>query len=301
MFGGQVRYGFWGLKTGPGFCIGIGVFALFLFAFTSLAQAELQFATLAEISIPEQTPPYILHQNFPRDVEEGRPEQLFFDALARTVFTDAGLSFIEQPQQPWKRAYQETLYGPRHVVYPTTRIEDRENKLKWVGPISRTVWNLYSLKNSVWENRKIADIFNSARIGVTLGSAREHYLRKRGAKHIVAVARDEQLFAMLNADRIDVLAMGVASIDFLTHDQDQPKIDIGRLASYRVCYLYFALSNDSPNSDVMDLQNSLERLYRNGHFLAMRRKFDLNADPKSEFIQSIIDPKNRQVGCEDID
>ncbi|WP_168173691.1 ABC transporter substrate-binding protein [Thalassospira sp. TSL5-1] len=226
---------------------------------------------------------------------------MFFDAMARKLFEDAGLSFIEQPQQPWKRAYQETIYGPRHVIYPTTRTEEREDKLKWVGPISRTFWNLYSRKNSVWAGRKIADIFKSARIGVTLGSAREHYLRKRGAKNVVAVARDDQLFAMLNANRIDVLAMGFASIDFLTNDLKQPDIDIGLLTSYRVCYLYFALSKDSPNTDVMDLQNSLERFYQDGRFLAMRRKFDLNADPENYFIKAITDPKNRNVGCKDID
>ncbi|WP_147252960.1 ABC transporter substrate-binding protein [Thalassospira profundimaris] len=234
-------------------------------------------------------------------MEEGRPEQLFFDAMARNLFEDAGLSFVEQPQQPWKRAYQETIYGPRHVIYPTTRTEDREDKLKWVGPISRTFWNLYSRKNSVWAGRSLAEIFKSARIGVAMGSAREHYLRKRGAQNVVAFARDEQLFAMLNADRVDVLAMGVPSIDFLTHSSEQPEIDIGRLTSYRVCYLYFALSKDSPDTDITDLQNSLEQFYRDGRFLAMRRKFDLNADPESNFIKAITNPENRNVGCKDID
>lgn len=248
------------------------------------------------------TTPYILHQSYPKNGEEGRPEQLFFDALTRLLFKKAGLRFTEQVQQPWKRAYQETLYGPRHVLYPTTRTAAREDQLKWVGPISRTVWNLYGIKNAGWAGRKLGDIFASARIGVAMGSAREDYLKLRGAKNIVAVQHDDQLLAMLLSDRLDVVAMGAAPLGAAVSNNDvrDGVKDVGRLASYRVCYLYFALSKDSPQSDVAKLQTSLEELYRDGQFLELRRDFSLNADPESDFISSLHDPANHNVGCVDM-
>ncbi|WP_417842738.1 substrate-binding periplasmic protein [Thalassospira sp.] len=257
---------------------------------------------LAEAPSVSNTIPYVLHQSYPNNADEGRPEQLFFDELARSVFKNAGLPFIEQDQQPWKRAYQETIYGPRHVIYPTTRTTDREDDLKWVGPVSRTVWNLYGLKNAGWAHRQPGDIFKSARIGVAMGSARENYLKLRGVKDIVAVQRDDQLLAMLLADRVDVLAMGASPLGFLKSDAENAAVqNVGRLASYRVCYLYFALSKDSPQTDVDKLQNSLDEFYRSGRFLRMRMGFDLNANPESDFIQAIQDPANRNVGCVDVE
>ncbi|AUG54671.1 substrate-binding periplasmic protein [Thalassospira marina] len=278
-----------------------GTVLLLLVSLTGQGLAQTENPAAKAVKSSPQMMPYVLHQSFPRNAGEGRPEQLFFDELARALFKDAGLSFSEQDQQPWKRAYQETLYGPRHVIYPTTRTTDRENDLKWAGPISRTFWNLYGRKDAGWTDQKLADIFASARIGVAMGSAREDYLRKRGAKNIVSVPRDDQLFAMLQAERIDVVAMGAASVDFFSNDPENQGIELGRLASYRVCYLYFALSKDSANGDVAKLQNSLEAFYQDGRFLAMRRDFDLSADPDSEFIQALADPKNRDIGCVDIE
>ncbi|WP_085578513.1 substrate-binding periplasmic protein [Thalassospira mesophila] len=282
-----------GQKKGRFFCVAKWAsFSLVLMSFGVGCRAGAQTPPVSAGT------PYILHQSYPQNAEEGRPEQLFFDELVRSLFKNAKLPFIEQLQQPWKRAYQETLYGPRHVVYPTTRTADRENELEWAGPISRTVWNLYGMKHAGWAGRQLADIFASARIGVAMGSAREDYLRSRGAKNIVAVQRDDQLLAMLLADRIDVLAMGASSLGFLTSDAEARAV--GRLASYRVCYLYVALSKDSPPGDVAKLQASLDRFYLDGHFLAMRRDFKLNADPHSDFIQSLLHPASHNIGCVDM-
>lgn len=225
------------------------------------------------------------------------PESRYFHQLVKEVFVKSGIEFVDVPGAPWKRSYMQTLMGSRYVLFPATRTEDREALFKWVGPISRTVWNLYGLAGNGWAGRKIDDILQNAQIGVTQGSARQHYLEGVGADHVVGVPRDDLLLPMLQAGRVDMIAMGGVPLHRLMVDWDVARQTVVKTATYRTCYLYIAMSPDSAPEDVASLQASLDDLKRSGRFLDLRRQFGLRVNTKGSFIKSMLDLKNNGVGC----
>ncbi|MFH1805712.1 MAG: ABC transporter substrate-binding protein [Pseudomonadota bacterium] len=242
--------------------------------------------------------PYTLHL-YEIDNTGPRPDLAYFDTLARTVFDQAGLPHIEE-KNPWKRAYQATLSGPRQVIYPTTRTPDREDLFAWVGPVSRTVWSLYGLSDGPWRDMPFENVLSQARIGVAMGAAREDYLQQRGVTNLVSVPRQELLVPMLMAQRLDLVALGISHLraDLATHNI--PANRISSMAVYRICYLYLALSRDTPSDHLDALQKSLNRIKESGEFAKIRQKFGLESDEQGSFMQAMMNRGNDGLGCVDV-
>ncbi|URK16695.1 transporter substrate-binding domain-containing protein [Thalassospira sp. GO-4] len=249
---------------------------------------------------------YIIHlSENPRVRSSDRPEPGYFDSLAIELFTQAGIYAEIVPQMPWKRQMELAEREAGHVIYPTTRSDDREDKFKWVGPVSRTIWNLYGFEDRNWSDTGFEDILESARIGTLMGSAREAYLRERGAKQIVIVPREELLLPMLLADRIDLIAIGgnvlrhyIDEIEQKETGANVPKID--GAVSYRSCYLYIAISGDVPDEDILRLQAQLDAFKRNGFFVKNRQTHGLSTNLDGSFLKAMLDLSNNGVRCIDL-
>lgn len=248
---------------------------------------------------------YIIHQseNF-RVRDGGRPEPGYFDSLAIELFEKSGLTFEIVEQMPWKRQMELADHESGHVIYPTTRSEAREDKFKWVGPVSRTVWNLFGFEDRGWSGMSFETILREARIGVMLGSAREAYLRQRGAERLVMVPREELLLPMLRADRLDLVAIGG---NILRHYVDAVREeggdmpDINGMVPYRSCYLYVAISGNVPDTDVAHLQTVLDGFKNDGFFVENRGRHGLSTNPKSAFLSAMLNLDNNGVSCVDLD
>lgn len=205
---------------------------------------------------------------------------------------------------PWKRQMELADHESGHVIYPTTRSEAREDRFKWVGPVSRTVWNLFGFEDRGWSGMSFETILREARIGVMLGSAREAYLRQRGAERLVMVPREELLLPMLRADRLDLVAIGG---NILRHYVDAVREeggdmpDINGMVPYRSCYLYVAISGNVPDKDVSHLQTVLDGFKQDGFFVENRSHHGLSTNPKSAFLSAMLDLDNNGVSCVDLD
>ncbi len=247
------------------------------------------------------TVPYTIHLS-ENGVEALRPEPGYFDEMVLSLFTKSGLSHIVAKQVPWKRVMEEALKGSRHVIYPTTRTIDRENSFKWVGPVSRTIWNLYGYADAKWQNMAFDDILKGARIGVLMGSAREPYLRERGAKYLVMVPREDLLLPMLQADRVDLIAIGGSVLRHYRNIVD-PTVqhrDIDGILPYRSCFLYLAISNDAALDDIIKLQITLDKYKQSGQFMKNRGKHGLSTNQNSSFLRAMLNLENNGVGCVDM-
>ncbi|OSQ31711.1 ABC transporter substrate-binding protein [Thalassospira sp. MCCC 1A03138] len=231
-----------------------------------------------------------------------RPEPGYFDNLVTTLLKDAGLPYVIAAQAPWKRVIEQALQGNRHVIYPTTRTADRENSFKWVGPISRTIWNLYGYADEKWQDMSFDTILSSARIGILLGSARELYLRERGAQQLVLVPREDLLLPMLHADRVDLIAIGGSVLrqyrDIV--DPSAQQRDIDGILPYRSCFLYIAISNAAPIEEIKKLQDSLDKNKISGQFIEFREKHGLSSDTNSAFLRAMLNLDNNGVACIDL-
>lgn len=249
---------------------------------------------------------YTIHlSENPRVRSSARPEPGYFDSLAIELFSRAGLNAQTVAQQPWKRQMEMAEREAGHVIYPTTRIGHREDVFKWVGPVSRTFWNLFGFAESGWSESSFETLLNEARIGVLMGSARADYLRHRGAQQLIVVPREELLLPMMMAGRVDLIAVGgiilrhyVAKTRAENPDITLP--DVTGIMPYRTCYLYIAISGDVPDSDITKLQTQLDRFKTNGFFVENRRAHGLSTNQDSAFLKAMLDLDNNGVTCVDL-
>jgi polar amino acid transport system substrate-binding protein len=249
---------------------------------------------------------YVIHLSEPaRQQASGRPEPGYFDTLAIELFESAGLDIDIVPQMPWKRQMELAEREVGHVIYPTTRIDYREDLFQWVGPVSRTFWNLFGFVDSGWTDMAFDTLLRDARIGVLMGSAREGYLRERGANQLVMVPREELLLPMMMADRVDMIAIGG---NILRHYVDKirdghPDTSLPEVVGttpYRTCYLYIAISGDVPKGDIARLQNQLDRFKTDGFFVENRRAHGLSTNMDSSFLKAMLDLDNNGITCVDL-
>ncbi|WP_430473725.1 substrate-binding periplasmic protein [Thalassospira lucentensis] len=250
---------------------------------------------------------YVLHLSENARVRSsGRPEPGYFDNLTIKLFNKAELQTEIVAQMPWKREMELAARESGHVIYPATRSEIREDQFKWVGPVSRAIWNLYGFSNKGWSEMSFDKILAQARIGTLMGSARETYLHQRGAQHIIAVPREELLLPMMLADRVDLIAVGG---NILRHyinaakDQDGNEgiPDINGVVPYRSCYLYIAISGDVPDEDVSRLQTVLDGFKTNGFFVKNRAAHGLSTNVEGSFLSAMLNLDNNGVSCIDLD
>lgn len=288
--------------------IGCSVIALLVLAFV-VRDVRAQYLPEPEIPVQPQTTDSFINGKLAYTIHrsEGggdpiRPEPGYFDDLVVSVFQDAGLPYVIAEQAPWKRVMEQAMQGARHVIYPTTRTADREDSFKWVGPISRTIWNLYGYADAKWQNMPFEEILASARIGVLLGSAREPYLRRRGAQQLVLVPREDLLLPMLQADRVDLIAIGGSVLRHYRDivDPSAQQRDIDGVLPYRSCFLYMAISNAAPVDEVETLQKSLDKNKKSGQFIELREKHGLSSDTDSAFLRAMLNLDNNGVACLDL-
>lgn len=248
---------------------------------------------------------YVIHLSESAKVRSsGRPEPGYFDTLAIELFVKSGLKVEITPQMPWKRQMELAERETGHVIYPTTRIDHREDLFQWVGPVSRTFWNLYGFADSGWPDMDFETLLRDARIGVLLGSARESYLRDRGAEQLIMVPREELLLPMMMAGRVDLIAIGGNILrHYLEAERaENPDIaDISGAAPYRVCYLYIAISGPIPEQDAKKLQAQLDSFKTDGFFVENRRTHGLSTNLDSSFLKAMLDLNNNGISCVDVD
>ncbi|KJE34212.1 ABC transporter substrate-binding protein [Thalassospira sp. HJ] len=248
---------------------------------------------------------YVIHLSESARVRSSaRPEPGYFDTLAIELFVKAGIKVEIMPQMPWKRQLELAERETGHVIYPTTRIDYREDLFQWVGPVSRTFWNLYGFTDSGWADMDFKTLLRDARIGVLLGSARESYLRERGAKQLIMVPREELLLPMMMAGRVDLIAIGGNILRHYVDEarEEDPGIpDISGAAPYRICYLYIAISGAVPEGDVKKLQAQLDTFKRDGFFVENRGTHGLSTNLDSSFLKAMLNLDNNGISCVDVD
>lgn len=222
----------------------------------------------------------------------------YFRAMVEAVFATAGIDYRVETLS-WNRAYRAVLDHSRRVLYPATRTAGREDKLKWVGPISRTRWRLIGLAGQGPRLDHLDQARQIGSIGVKAGSARAEFLSDAGFTNLQTVPDDDAAARMLAAGRIDLWAAGrlVAERAMRNVGGDPQALEL-RL-TYRTCYLYMALSRDSTPTVVARLQTALDRMKGGGTLLDLRRRYFPERSTDSPFVKALLDPANTGKGCVD--
>ena len=105
---------------------------------------------------------------------------------------------------PWARAYQMALEEENVVLFCMARIEAREDKFYWIGPVAKKRDILVAKMGSGLKIANLDDAKKVTHIGTLRDDAKEVYLKLKGFTNLVSTHDDQRNAKKLMLGRIDL-------------------------------------------------------------------------------------------------
>jgi len=245
----------------------ISLFVLAVLAFFSTAQAV---AAERLYIYTENFPPYNMSTN-------GRAFEHSADKIdgicterAKAVLEQSGHDYRVKLRN-WNYGYNRALSKANHGIFCTTYTEERAPQFKWVGPLAQNLWTIFAPPGSTFEMDKLEDAKGKS-IGGYRNDVRSEYLLERGYK-VSVIESDDLNPKRLALGQIDLWIAERLGGPYLASQQDIE--GLVPVFSFNDVDLYLAMSPDTPDEVIEDLNNALKAVKANGTFDAIGTKYGL--------------------------
>lgn len=222
---------------------------------------------------------YLYTENFPpynmsasgRAFEHGedRIEGLCTE-MVKAIMSHTDLEY-RMKLRTWDYGYTKVLDKSNHGLFCTTYTEDRAPLFKWVGPLTRNEWTIFTPPGSKLTIDSLTDIQ-----GMTVGGYRNDvktvYMLKHGYK-VSALDSDDLNPKRLALGQIDVWIGDRLAGPYLASQQD---VD-GLIPAYSFnkTELYLAMNPKTSDAVVNELLAGLKAIHENGMYDAIEQKYGL--------------------------
>jgi len=197
---------------------------------------------------------------------------------------DAMLKYMKSEQDiydvallSWSKAYETAKNNKNSMVFSTTRTKERENKFKWVGPISNTTIGVIALKNSNIKIKTIDDLkkYKIGCIKKDIGESLllEHGILEKNLNSIDGINSLATSFYKLERGKLDLFAY---ETKVATYSADLNGFDSN---DYEIVYnlkdgeLYFAFNRLTSNKIIKKWQKALDVIKANGIYQKIVNKY----------------------------
>jgi len=188
----------------------------------------------------------------------------------REVMLRTGVAYTIE-LQPWKRAYTAALTRPYTCVFSTTRLPEREQLFKWIGPTDGAEWVLLGRADRGYALTTLDDA-RALRIGTYNGDARDTFLRERG--FIVDPVQDDMINPQkLLMGRIDLWAASLRRGSVML-EQNGWTGKIVPVLSMKQVDVYLACNLSVPDALVARMNAAVEAMHRDGTMKKIDRKYE---------------------------
>lgn len=224
---------------------------------------------LSSVLISSENNLKIMTENYPpyNMEKDGQLTGISID-LIKEIFTEIKSQQTEDDiiLTSWSRAYHLAEKKKDHMVFSTTRTKARENKFKWVGPITKTSVGIIALKDIHIE--KTSDL-NKFRVGAVIRDVGEQLLLDQGVdkKSIYSISGKNPVslsFKKLQNNRIDMFAYELNVANFIAKQdglgQDEYKI----IHTLTEGELYFAFNINTDDKTIQKWQKALDTIKKSG-------------------------------------
>ncbi len=188
----------------------------------------------------------------------------------RVLLQRAGIGF-EIELLPWKRAYVIAQTQPDACVFSTTRVPERENQFKWVGPTHQNDWTLFGRADRQYGLKTLEDA-RKLRIGAYNGDIRGEALLAEGFM-IDSVQDRASNPRKLMVNRIDLWAtsLRVGGALVAQHGWDKAIVPV---LTFKRTDLYLACNKAVPDALIVKMNAVLREMDREGVSAAIERQFN---------------------------
>ncbi len=175
---------------------------------------------------------------------------------------------------PWSRGYALAQSGPNVGLFSASRLEQREDRFHWVGPLYSQTWVLYGRKGGGIRIRSLEEAKKIGRIGTYLKDAKGQYLQSIGFKNLVNANRNTSNIRHLIKGRIDLWASSDFNMPYLVSQAGYDPDDLEAVVPIRRVSNYIAFSLGTPLAIVRDWQQSLDEIKTDGTYMSIARKYN---------------------------
>jgi len=222
---------------------------------------------------------YIYTENFPpyNMSTNGRAFEHSADKIdgicterAKAVLDQSGYDY-RMKLRNWNYGYNRALSKASHGIFCTTYTEERAPLFKWVGPLAQNLWTIFAPPGSTFTMEKLEDAKGKT-IGGYRNDVRSEYLLKRGYEMSV-IGSDDLNPKRLALGQIDLWIAERLGGPYLASQQDIE--GLVPVYSFNDVDLYLAMSPDTPDEVVENLNKALEAIRKNGTYDAIGTKYGL--------------------------
>ncbi len=206
-------------------------------------------------------------------VQAGRPAGFSVD-LVREI-----LRRLKQPDTitvvPWSRGYTLAMNKPGVALFATTRLAQREQQFRWVGPLYSQTWAFYGRKGSGLQIGSLEEARGVKRIGTYRKDAKEQYLAGIGFDNLVSANRNNSNIRHLLSGELDLWVSSDFNMAYLVRQAGFDPGRFERVYAFRKVSNYIAFSRDTPLAVIRDWQRCLEEMKKDGTYMRIVRKHDI--------------------------
>jgi polar amino acid transport system substrate-binding protein len=169
---------------------------------------------------------------------------------------------------PWARGYNITLTDPNVALFSTTRLPQRENLFKWVGPLYRQNWGFYAKKGTKIRIKSLEEAKNIARIGTYYKDAKEQFLKKLGFNNLVSTNTNLSNIKHLIQGEIDLWVSSDFNMPYLATQAGISPDQLELVYAFREVDNYIAFSVQTSDVIVQKWQQTLDAIKKDGTYEA---------------------------------
>ncbi|WP_136810406.1 substrate-binding periplasmic protein [Desulfosediminicola flagellatus] len=197
--------------------------------------------------------------------EEGNIKGLAVDIVKEMM------DIMEHPKQftmlPFKRALLTVQSSDNHALFIVARRPEREETVKWVGPLVSSSVYFYKKKGTNLDLKTLSDIKELWRVGVGRGNADHTYLEAQGFTNLQKTNNQVQSLQMLQLGRVDVTPMSELVMPEMAKHAGIDLDSIERTAvKLYDSILFLAFSIDTPDDVVDGWQRALDTVKISGKY-----------------------------------
>ncbi|RBW52116.1 substrate-binding periplasmic protein [Marinobacter sp. F3R11] len=171
----------------------------------------------------------------------------------------------------WNYGYNRALTKPNHGIFCTTYTEERAPMFKWIGPLAQNLWTIFAPAGSTFKMNTLEDARGKT-IGGYRNDVRSEYLLQRGYK-VSVIDSDDLNPKRLALGQIDLWIAERLGGPYMASQQDIE--GLVPVYSFNDVDLYLAMSPDTPDQVIEDLNKALEITRENGTYDAIGTKYGL--------------------------
>lgn len=208
---------------------------------------------------------FITHELKPftwKNDKSGAMQGIVYEICEETIMR-MGYKNPEIKVLPFVRALKAVQKEKNCVVFHIARNLERENTMKWVGPIISTGVYFYKNKNTKYKAETIEDFKKLKNIGVGRANASHKLLINQGFKNLYDLTNEIQAVQMLESNRVDAVPVGELVLNDLA---EKAVIDISKLEKTKVklteSVLYIGFSKNISDTEIQNWQNAFESVMR---------------------------------------